>query len=93
MLISWFEILLKYLFIFFELEDILFKNKKIIYIQTMKANIVNIVIKMLLKRKTPKINNWLINAKNFSSRKDLSKYLENKIKKVYSSSLSKKLNK
>jgi len=28
-----------------------------------------------------------VNAKDFSSRKDLSKYLENKIKKVYSSSL------
>ena len=32
-----------------------------------------------------------VNAKNFSSRKNLSKYLEKKIKKVYSSSLSKKL--
>ena len=32
-----------------------------------------------------------VNAKNFSSRKDLSKYLENKIKKVYSSSLLKNL--
>ena len=32
-----------------------------------------------------------VNAKNFSSRKNLSKHLENKIKKVYSSALSKKL--
>ena len=32
-----------------------------------------------------------VNAKNFSSRKDLSKYLENEIKKAYSSALSKKL--
>ncbi len=32
-----------------------------------------------------------VNAKNFSSRKELSKYLENKIKKVYSRALSKKL--
>ena len=32
-----------------------------------------------------------VNAKNFSSRKDLSKFLENKIKKVYSKALSKKL--
>ena len=32
-----------------------------------------------------------VNSKNFSSRKDLSKYLENKIKKIYSSALSKKL--
>ena len=34
-----------------------------------------------------------VNAKNFSSRKDLSKYLENQIKKVYASALSKKLTK
>ena len=34
-----------------------------------------------------------VNAKNFSSRKDLCKYLENKIKKVYSRALSKKLTK
>ena len=34
-----------------------------------------------------------VNAKNFSSRKDISKYLENQIKKVYASSLSKKLTK
>jgi len=34
-----------------------------------------------------------VNAKNFSSRKDLSKYLENKIKKVYSEALSKKFTK
>ena len=33
-----------------------------------------------------------VNSKNFSSRKDLSKYLENKIKKVYSRALSKKQN-
>ena len=32
-----------------------------------------------------------VNAKNFSSRKNLSKHLENKIKKVYSSAVSKKL--
>ena len=32
-----------------------------------------------------------VNAKNFSSRKNLCKHLENKIKKVYSSALSKKL--
>ena len=32
-----------------------------------------------------------VNAKNFSSRKNLSKHLENEIKKVYSSALSKKL--
>ena len=32
-----------------------------------------------------------VNAKNFSSRKNLSKHLENQIKKVYSSALSKKL--
>ena len=32
-----------------------------------------------------------VNAKNFSSRKNLSKHLENEIKKVYSSSLSKTL--
>ena len=32
-----------------------------------------------------------VNSKNFSSRKDLSKYLENKIKKLYSRALSKKL--
>ena len=32
-----------------------------------------------------------VNAKDFSSRKDLSKYLENKIKKLYSRALSKKL--
>ena len=32
-----------------------------------------------------------VNAKNFSNRKNLSKHLENKIKKVYSSALSKKL--
>ena len=32
-----------------------------------------------------------VNAKNFSSRKDLSKYLESKIKKAYSNSFSKKL--
>jgi hypothetical protein len=31
-----------------------------------------------------------VNAKDFSSRKDLSKYLENQIKKVYASALSKK---
>ncbi len=34
-----------------------------------------------------------INAKNFSNRKDLSKYLENKMKKVYSKALAKKLTK
>ena len=34
-----------------------------------------------------------VNAKNFSDRKDLSKYLENKIKKVYSEALSKKFTK
>ena len=34
-----------------------------------------------------------VNSKNFSSRKDLSKYLENKIKKVYSRALSKKISK
>ena len=34
-----------------------------------------------------------VNAKNFYSRKDLSKYLENKIKKVYSEAISKKLTK
>ena len=34
-----------------------------------------------------------VNAKNFSSRKALSKYLENKIKKVYSEALSKKFTK
>ena len=34
-----------------------------------------------------------VNAKNFSSRKDLSKYLENQIKKVYASALSKKFTK
>ena len=32
-----------------------------------------------------------VNAKNFSNRKDLNNFLENKIKKVYSSALSKKL--
>ena len=32
-----------------------------------------------------------VNAQNFSNRKDLSKYLENNIKKVYSSEISKKL--
>ena len=32
-----------------------------------------------------------IKTKNFENRKDLSNYLENKIRKVYSSALSKKL--
>ena len=36
--------------------------------------------------------NWedKVNTKKFSTRKDLSKYLENKIKKIYSSALYKK---
>ena len=47
------------------------------------ASLTSIKVKLIYLAK--------VNAQNFSSRKDLSKYLENKIKKVYSSEISKKI--